>query len=159
MDPEYILGGQGNLWTEHLPTLRSAEYMTYPRACALAEDFWSPNDAKNWDQFIKRVQNQFLRFDAADINYSKAIYDPIVKSSMSSGRLMLEISSEVPGMDIYFTIDGTMPDNHSPKYKQSSALPDNPFTLRVISYINGKPAGHLITLSSDELKKRNEDWE
>ena len=30
VEARYILGGQGNLWTEQIPTLRHAEYMTYP---------------------------------------------------------------------------------------------------------------------------------
>lgn len=33
----YILGAQGNLWTEQIPNFRHVEYMTFPRACALAE--------------------------------------------------------------------------------------------------------------------------
>ncbi len=159
VDPKYILGGQGNLWTEHLPTMSSIEYMTYPRAEALAEDFWSPNDAKNWDNFIGRVQDEFERFDIAGIDYSKAIYDPIVKSDTQNGKLMLLIQTEVPGMEVYYSVDGTMPDNHSEKYTGPAEMPDSPFTLRVVSYLNGKPIGHLITLQKDELKQRPKNWE
>ena len=46
VDPKYILGGQGNLWTEQVPTLRYAQYMTYPRGWALAEVFWSPREER-----------------------------------------------------------------------------------------------------------------
>ncbi|HET7118679.1 MAG TPA: beta-N-acetylhexosaminidase, partial [Hanamia sp.] len=42
VNPKYILGGQGNLWTESVPNERHAEYMTWPRALALSEVFWSP---------------------------------------------------------------------------------------------------------------------
>ena len=42
VDSSYILGGQGNLWTESVPTFRHAEYMLWPRSFALAEVFWSP---------------------------------------------------------------------------------------------------------------------
>ena len=40
-DKKYILGAQGNLWTEQVYTFRQAEYMTWPRAFAVAEDTWS----------------------------------------------------------------------------------------------------------------------
>ncbi|PIE35015.1 hypothetical protein CSA56_05925 [candidate division KSB3 bacterium] len=33
----YILGDQGNIWTEYIPTPEHLEYMTLPRMCALVE--------------------------------------------------------------------------------------------------------------------------
>ncbi|WP_018619895.1 beta-N-acetylhexosaminidase [Spirosoma luteum] len=154
VDAKYILGGQGNLWTEQIPTLRYAEYMTYPRAWALSEVFWSPKEAKSWPDFVKRVETHFDRADVAQINYSKAIYDAIVKTSMNNGKLRLELGSEAPGLDLYYTIDDTMPDSFSTRYNQPIDLPEGPVTLRVITYRNGKPIGHLITLSRDALQKR-----
>jgi hexosaminidase len=53
VDPKHVLGAQGNLWSEQVPTLRHAEYMTYPRAWALAEVFWSPKASRNWDNFAE----------------------------------------------------------------------------------------------------------
>jgi hexosaminidase len=158
VDPKYILGGQGNLWTEQLPTFRSVEYMTYPRALALAEDFWTPAKEKNWNDFTGRVENQFGRWDAADVNYSKAMYDPIVKSSLNGDQLKLEISTEDPGLRVYYSIDNTMPDNHSPEFTGPVVMPINDFNLRVIAYKNGKPVSHLIVLDKDQLKARS-DWE
>jgi hexosaminidase len=68
----HILGAQGNLWTEQIPNARQAQYMTFPRACALAEDTWSAKDAKNWDDFMRRLQVQAKRFDELNINYRHA---------------------------------------------------------------------------------------
>ena len=45
----------------------------------------------------------------AEVNYSKAMYDAIVKVSMKDGKMWVEMESEVPGLDIYYTIDGTCP--------------------------------------------------
>lgn len=154
VDPKHILGGQGNLWTEQLPTFRSIEYMTYPRGWALAEVFWSPKESKNWDNFVKRVETHFERADVAEQNYSKAIYDPIVNVSNRQGKITISLESEVTGLDIYYTIDGTMPDDHSATYTKPFELPEGQVTLRVISYRNGKPAGHLVTLRPDDLKRR-----
>jgi hexosaminidase len=156
VDAKYILGGQGNLWTEQLPTLRSAFYMTYPRAWALAEDFWTPNELKNWDNFVQRVEHQFQRSDVAGINYSKAIYDAIVRVSMKEGRIWVEMEPEISGLDIYYTIDGTMPDNYSLKYAEPVQIPEGPVWLRVVSYRNGSPIGHMIILTPEQLKRRAE---
>ncbi|GAB4015903.1 beta-N-acetylhexosaminidase [Spirosoma koreense] len=154
VDAKYILGGQGNLWTEQIPTLRYAEYMTFPRAWALAEVFWSPKEVKNWSNFAQRMETHFDRADVAQVSYSRAVYDAIVRTSMNNGKLRLELAGEIPGLDIYYTIDDTMPDQFATKYSQPVDLPDGPITLRVITYRNGKPIGHLITLTRDALQKR-----
>ena len=155
VDPKYILGGQGNLWTEQVATLRHAEYMAWPRGWALAEDFWSPLDKKDWPGFVQRVESQFERNDVAEVNYSKAIYDPVISTRMQNGKMILEMSTEAPGLKIYYTTDDSMPDKYSPEYSKPVELPEGgPVTLRVITYRNGKPLGHLITVTPENLKRR-----
>jgi hexosaminidase len=155
VDAKYILGGQGNLWTEQIPGFRHAEYMTWPRGWALAEDFWTPVEKKSWTGFIGRVEKQFSRNDIAGINYSKAIYDPVIITNKESGKTMVEMSAEAPGLKIYYTTDDQMPDNFSPEYTKPFEIPGGgPVTLRVIAYRDGKPVGHLITLNPEDLKSR-----
>jgi hexosaminidase len=154
VDAKYILGGQGNVWTEHIPALRPAQYMTWPRGWALAEVYWSPGESKNWEDFIKRVEYHFTRSDKAEINYSNAIYDAIVRTEKQGDKLMIVMETEAPDMDIYYTTDGTMPDPFSEKYSKPFPLPEGPVTLRVITYRNGSPIGHLIILGQEELRRR-----
>ena len=155
VDAKYILGGQGNLWTEQVSTLRHAEYMTWPRGWALAEDFWSPDQKKNWTNFIQRVESQFRRSEIAVVNYSQAIYDPIISSRMQNGKIILEMETEAPDLEIYYTTDDSMPDNYATKYSGPVHLPEGgPVTIRVITYRNSKPIGHLITVTPDDLKNR-----
>jgi hexosaminidase len=154
VDAKYILGGQGNLWTEQIPTLRHAYFMTFPRAWALSEVYWSPKESKNWDNFIQRVEYKFERSDIAEINYSNAIYDAIIKMSRQNGKLLLTMESEASNLEIYYTIDDAMPDKYTTRYIQPVELPEGPITLRVITYREGKPIGHLITLKREELERR-----
>jgi hexosaminidase len=152
---KHILGGQGNLWTEQVPTFRHAEYMTWPRGWALAEVFWSPKEKKSWPDFVKRAESQFERADLAEINHSLAVYDAIINVTGKDGKMTVEMSTEMPGLDIYYTIDDTMPDSYTPKYTKPVTLPEGPVTLRAITYRNGKPVGHLITLNPHELASRS----
>jgi hexosaminidase len=78
VDSTYILGGQGNLWTEQIPSAPQVEYMTYPRAFALSEVYWSPKAKKDWNGFVRRVEDHFGRFDHAQLNYARSMYDPII---------------------------------------------------------------------------------
>lgn len=50
-----IIGIQGNLWCEYVPTEQHAEYMLYPRALAIAETAWNGTKNKNLADFRKRV--------------------------------------------------------------------------------------------------------
>ncbi len=49
--------------------------MIFPRLAALSEVLWSPKEKRNWDDFEKRLQLQFKRYDLWKANYSKAYYD------------------------------------------------------------------------------------
>lgn len=50
-----IIGIQGNLWCEYVPTEQHAEYMLYPRALAIAETAWNGTKTKNFADFRKRA--------------------------------------------------------------------------------------------------------
>jgi hexosaminidase len=74
LDPRlqsHILGAQGNLWTAYVASMRLAEYMAFPRLCALAELTWSPKSARNYVDFKSRLQPQLKRFDCLGVNYRK----------------------------------------------------------------------------------------
>ena len=70
VDSSFILGGQGNLWTESVPTFRHAEYMLWPRSFALAEVFWSPKNARDWTGFVHRTEVNLERLKQMDINFA-----------------------------------------------------------------------------------------
>ena len=77
--PQYqrhILGAQGNLWTEYVPSLSHAEYMVFPRECALAEVTWSTRQSRDWNDFTRRLQVQYERFDQLGINCRRNTSNP-----------------------------------------------------------------------------------
>ncbi len=154
VDAKHILGGQANLWTEQIPNLRYAYYMTYPRAWALSEVYWSQKKDKNWDNFSNRMESHFHRYDVAGKRYSAAVYDPIITTKKEGDKLVLHMASEIAGLDLHYTIDDVMPDNYSAKYTAPVTLPEGPITLRVQAYRAGKPIGHLITLKREQLEER-----
>ena len=71
-EAKHVVGIQANLWTEYISTIGYAEYMTYPRALALAEVSWSPKGSKNFENFKTRLKGHMPSMDAMKINYSKA---------------------------------------------------------------------------------------
>jgi hexosaminidase len=66
---KHILGAQGQVWTEYIPTPKKAEYMAFPRACALSEVLWTPMEKKDYNNFIDRLHIHLKRLDILDVNY------------------------------------------------------------------------------------------
>ncbi|HOK98048.1 MAG TPA: family 20 glycosylhydrolase [Bacteroidales bacterium] len=147
-----ILGGQGNLWTENVPYLQYAFYMTYPRALAIAENYWTLDTLKDWNSFIHRVEIHFDRFDRAGIAYSKAIFDPMVSSYYEDNQLKVKIEAEAPLLEIHYTIDGTMPTLYAPVYTAPISIPNGQITLRVRAYRDKQPVGNMLIIPINMLK-------
>jgi hexosaminidase len=70
-ESKYILGAQGNVWTEYMQDEKQVEYMTFPRMCALAEVLWTPNEKKDPGLFKKRLKVNSKKLDQQMVNYSK----------------------------------------------------------------------------------------
>lgn len=89
---KYVLGGQANLWTEYIPSMRHLEYMTYPRALALIQTLWC-TDKGSYEDFLSSVvnfQEDFL--DRYKVNFAKSIHAPQVRISRASEGISIGIS-------------------------------------------------------------------
>jgi beta-glucosidase len=72
LEPEFrrhVLGVQGQLWTEYLPTPERVEYMAYPRLTALAEVAWTPSDLREMEEFRGRLAVHLDRLRALDVGF------------------------------------------------------------------------------------------
>jgi len=156
IDPKYILGGQGNLWTEVVPNLQYAYYMTYPRAFAISETFWSPKENKNWGSFIDRTEVHFKRFDAQNSNISKAVLDPIVRTYTENGKMMCKLSNSASNTDIYYTIDNTYPVKFGIKYTGPFEVPKGNLSLHTQTFRDGAPISRQLKIKREDLIKRVE---
>jgi hexosaminidase len=113
----HVLGGQGSLWTEYIPTPAQAEYMLLPRMLALAEALWSPREARSWGRFVARLPAHFTRLDALRVEYR--VPEP---GGLGWDRQVLvdqfrmSMSPPFPGAVIHFTTDGSDPTVRSPRY-------------------------------------------
>jgi hexosaminidase len=155
VDSTLILGGQCNLWSERLSTMRHAQYMLWPRGLAIAESVWSLPSKKNWNDFVNRVEKQFERFDMANTKYSRSMYDPIFTAKKDAeGKLSIVLSTEIEGLNIHYTFDETYPDNFYPIYEGPLSVPKEASNLRVITYRGNEQVGKMITMPVAELTRR-----
>ena len=100
---KHILGGQANLWTEYINTPEMTEYMLLPRMCAMAENLWSPLNAKNWPRFRANVVRHIVRLKANDYNVGTGSFKPIIQVDKSAdGKRIVSFDWEVEGTHIYY---------------------------------------------------------
>ena len=68
-----IIGVQANLWTEYITTFSHAQYMLLPRMAALAEVAWTPQEAREYSNFLNRAKLLTQRYEALGYNFAKHI--------------------------------------------------------------------------------------
>lgn len=68
---KYVLGAQGNVWTEYMANPAKVEYMIFPRLSALSEVLWSPKENKNWTEFQTKIETMKKRYAIWGANYFK----------------------------------------------------------------------------------------
>lgn len=154
VDVKFIKGGQANIWTEQMPNMRHLQYMTWPRAFAIAESVWTPRENRNWNSFVTRVEQQFKRYDIREIKYAPSMYDPIFNAKNNNGKLQIELTTEIAGIDIYYSFDNSFPDKFYPKYVSPLTPPKDAVMLKVITYRGNQPIGRMIEMPLDEMNKR-----
>ncbi len=93
---KYVLGAQGNVWTEYMSNPRKIEYQIFPRMIALSEVLWSDTAGRNWEEFEPRLVREMAQLKARKINYSAALFDFEIKVMESStlGKVDLIFSSK-----------------------------------------------------------------
>jgi len=68
----HILGGQANIWTEHMDSPRTVDFFAFPRLCALAEALWITGE-RDYDEFSGRLDEHRSRLDAIGVEYRRAM--------------------------------------------------------------------------------------
>ncbi|MES2006427.1 MAG: family 20 glycosylhydrolase [Bacteroidota bacterium] len=134
---KYVLGAQGNVWTEFITTAEHLEYMVLPRMLALAETVWSPAANKNWDDFNRRIQYHFRAFDQKGLHYSPGNYTVDIRPESKEGKLTVSLSTEIPAARIYYTTDGSLPNASATLYERPIPV-NNSILLKAVTIQNGK---------------------
>ncbi|MCY4466770.1 MAG: beta-N-acetylhexosaminidase [Chloroflexi bacterium] len=65
----HILGGQGNIWTEFMPSSDHVEYMMFPRAIAIADVLWRHPQERDYAALVERLRRHLPCLDALGVNY------------------------------------------------------------------------------------------
>ena len=137
---KYIIGVEGCVWTEYMPTPARVEYMAWPRMCAIAEAGWS-TAGKDWDAFTRRLEKHLGRLDRLDVGYCKAFYDPYIdlRNDTQYSKVAV-ISVDAPDAEIRYTLDGSEPTAQSALYTIPFVI-NRQQTIKAAAFRDGKKIG------------------
>ena len=124
-ETKFVLGAQGNVWTEYMQTSEQVEYMVFPRILAMSETVWSKKERKNYANFIKRLENFHERLDFLDINYANHLYEIQGELNSNNQGLSYHLKTLTEGKTIRFTLDNSEPLLSSKIYTNSILLKES----------------------------------
>lgn len=107
-EAKYIIGAQGNLWTEYIASDKHLEYMLLPRLAALSEVQWTKPALKDYKRFLDGMNHITKIYDTLGMNYATHIFDvspsySLSKEKPSTVTVTLTTQGDAP---IYYKMTG-----------------------------------------------------
>jgi len=141
----HVLGAQGNVWTEYMPTSERVEYMAFPRVSAMSEVVWGSKANRNWDDFCKRMPVEFDRYDQLNIGASRAFFDVQFQSAITENKkLLVTMVCDYPSAEIRYTTNGQVPTMNDALYKAPFNLIETA-KITAVAFVKSKLVGKPIT--------------
>lgn len=137
-EAKHIIGAQANLWTEYMNTFYHVQYMELPRIAAMSEVQWTTPEKKDYISFTKRLPALISHYDALGYNYAKHIFD--IQGGLEADYDNHAFKANLRTIDdapIYYTLDGTEPDENSTKYTEPVSI-DKTTTIKAVAI---RPSG------------------
>lgn len=119
----HVLGAQGALWSEYIPSRWHVDHALFPRLSAVAEMTWSPQAARNWDSFLTRMPAQLQRYKALGIDYSDGAFAADIALEdgpnpvLAGGPAKVTLGTQTGAGTLHYTVDGSDPTPASPRYE------------------------------------------
>lgn len=70
---EKYMGVQANFWSEWVVEESIVQYLMLPRLAAVAEAGWTPQQSRNYEDFVRRLQAESEYYNKKGLNYAKHI--------------------------------------------------------------------------------------
>lgn len=131
-ESKYVLGAQGNVWTEYMKTTDKVEYMVFPRILAMSELTWNgptENIEEDYPEFLSRVEPFFKRLEALDVNYANHLYKVDGEVVKNEDGVYFELSTPTQGKDITYRIN----EGEALKYDSPIPITENTTLISEVS--------------------------
>ena len=149
----FILGGQGNVWTEYIATPEYAEYMAVPRMSALAEVVWSPRSSRDFENFQRRMLSHYDRLVLKNVHFRAPRPRGLPAKSFVTGKRMVQLDYPQHAA-LRYTLDGTDPGPDARLYKKPIQIKGGK-TLKVRAFFRDGWQSRVWTSQFIRVKPEN----
>jgi len=109
-EKKYVIGTQGNLWTEYVPTVAKMQYQIFPRLFALSEVAWGKVENKSYKDFFEvRLPKALARIEKKGYNFRVPPALEAIDTFMIGSQFTFEPKTFIPGARIHYTLNGHDP--------------------------------------------------
>lgn len=121
---KHFLGVQANTWTEYIPNEEHLEYMMFPRALAVAEIGWTPQELREWNDFKPRMNAHVALLHKHGINAFPLSDELEVTMQVDTlkKQISVNLDAEKYPVEIHYTTDGTDPVATSAVYDAAAGI-------------------------------------
>ncbi len=157
LNPEqaaHVLGVQGNVWCEYIPTTSHLFYMLLPRELALAEIAWTPRSQMQWDDFQARAGAEMVALQQAQVPFripdvvftvsstgdvtfpeQQTVENEMRVSVARDAMFAVRMTEMVPNAVIHYTLNGSVATATSPVYNRPEVILSTPPTASRTSVV------------------------
>ncbi|MFZ1422509.1 MAG: family 20 glycosylhydrolase [Saprospiraceae bacterium] len=141
----YIIGAQGNLWTEYMADEKQVLYMAYPRAIALSEVNWSDNNTKNYTSFLNRLQYHIPWFATKNMSITQGMMDIEYNTNFSNEGVVFIFQK--PAVEGKILIESKKDGDDVSEYlKQDSFILTKDINFKAWYQLENKSLGKPLTI-------------
>lgn len=98
----FIIGGECNLWSEHVPDEASLDSKVFPRLLAMSEVLWSYSKERNYTEFYNRVQYHYPILKNKGVNYGAENLPIQVETILDENQVYITASPGNKDLMVYY---------------------------------------------------------
>jgi hexosaminidase len=97
-----IIGGECNVWTEHINNEKELDNKVFPRLLAMAEVLWTSNNNRDYIEFEKRVQDHYPMLKNRNVNYGIEVSPCKIEVKKINNKLQINLTKGSKDLDLKY---------------------------------------------------------
>jgi hexosaminidase len=137
LESELIIGGECNLWSERIPSVKELDRKTFPRLLAMSEVLWTYRKEK-FEDFQNRVEDHYPILNQLDVHYGIESSPVRLSSKINNRKINTVVNSKIKNLEFTYQWDNK---EAKPIKKNEEIEIDKSGKLTIQAYKNGKKYG------------------
>ncbi len=131
-----IIGGECNMWTEHVPDEKTLDQKVFPRMLGIAEALWS-HTTKDYTDFNRRIQSHYAILERYEVTYGEESHPFTYSTFTRNDSLFVELIPATKDLKLTYQFAHGVRDN-AIEYQKPIYIDSNK-SIHVQAFKNNKP--------------------